>query len=342
MAYEVTLLPGDGIGPEVVAAAVKVLEATGVAFRWDRQEAGLLAFELAGEPMPDATLDSIARTKLALKGPLTTPVGTGFRSVNVRLRQRFDLYANVRPAVTLPNTKGPFTGIDLVLYRENTEDLYSGIEYFDERNQIADSLARLSRRGCERIVRFAFEDARKRGRKRMSLVHKANILKVTGGLFLSVGRQIAPEFPDIQFDDRIVDNMAMQLVLHPHEYDCLVTTNLFGDILSDLMSGLVGGLGLTGAANIGDESAIFEAVHGSAPDIAGKGIANPTALVRSGEMMLQHLGETAAAEAVGRALHDHYADGQHLTSDLGGTTSTTEFADRLAARVAKLVEGEKV
>jgi isocitrate dehydrogenase (NAD+) len=339
MAYAVTLIPGDGIGPEVTAAAVKVLEATGVAFAWDRQEAGLLAFELHGEPMPDATLDSIGRTKLALKGPLTTPVGTGFRSVNVRLRQRFDLYANVRPAVSLPGTQGPFENIDLVLYRENTEDLYSGIEYFDERNQIADSIARLSRKGCERIVRFAFEDARRRGRKRVTLVHKANILKVTGGLFLAVGRQIAPDYPDIQFDDRIVDNMAMQLVLKPHDYDCLVTTNLFGDILSDLMSGLVGGLGLTGAANIGEESAIFEAVHGSAPDIAGKGIANPTALIRSGEMMLRHLGETAAADAVAGALHAHYAKATHLTSDMGGTASTSEFADRLAERVAKIVTG---
>jgi isocitrate dehydrogenase (NAD+) len=256
--------------------------------------------------------------------------------VNVRLRQRFDLYANVRPAVSLPNTRGPFTGVDLVLYRENTEDLYAGLEFFDERNQIADSIARLSRRGCERIIRFAFEDARKRGRKRVTLVHKANILKVTGGLFLAVGRQVAPEYPDIHFDDRIVDNMAMQLVLNPHQYDCLVTTNLFGDILSDLMSGLVGGLGLTGAANIGEDCAIFEAVHGSAPDIAGKGLANPTALVRSGEMMLRYLGEAAAADAVARALHEHYAEGAHLTPDMGGTATTASFADRLAERVAAL------
>jgi isocitrate dehydrogenase (NAD+) len=235
--------------------------------------------------------------------------------------------------VSLPGTQGPFKDIDLMLYRENTEDLYAGIEYFDERNQIADSIARLTRRGCQRIVRFAFEDARRRGRRRVTLVHKANILKVTGGLFLSVGREIAPEYPDIEFDDRIVDNMAMQLVLNPHQYDCLVTTNLFGDILSDLMSGLVGGLGLTGAANIGDESAIFEAVHGSAPDIAGKGIANPTALIRSGEMMLRHIGETAAADALSQALHAHYAEGTQLTRDMGGKTSTSEFAARLAERV---------
>ena len=334
MRHHVTLIPGDGIGPEVTAAAVRVLEATGVEFEWDRQEAGLLAFEVHGEPMPDAVLRSIERTRLALKGPLGTPVGTGFRSVNVRLRQTFDLFANVRPATTLPGVKVPFEGIDLILYRENTEDLYAGIEYFDERNQIADSIARLTRRGCERIVRFAFDDARRRGRRRVTLVHKANILKVTGGLFLSVGREIAPEYPDIQFDDRIVDNMAMQLVLNPSQYDCLVTTNLFGDILSDLMSGLVGGLGLTGAANIGEECAIFEAVHGTAPDIAGKGLANPTALIRSGEMLLRHVGENEAADRLAGALHAHYAGGEHLTADMGGPASTSEFGEHLARRVA--------
>ena len=333
MAHAVTLIPGDGIGPEVTAATVRVLESTGVEFQWDRQDAGLLAFELHGEPMPDAVLESIGRTRLALKGPLGTPVGVGFRSVNVRLRQRFDLFANVRPATTLPGVKVPFDGVDLILYRENTEDLYAGIEYFDERNQIADSIARLTRKGCEKIVRFAFDDARRRGRKRITLVHKANILKVTGGLFLSVGREIAPDYPDIQFDDRIVDNMAMQLVLNPSQYDCLVTTNLFGDILSDLMAGLVGGLGLTGAANIGDDCAIFEAVHGTAPDIAGKGLANPTALIRSGEMMLRHIGEAAAADAIARALKEHYAAGEHLTPDMGGETSTSEFGARLAERV---------
>ncbi len=338
MAYEATLLPGDGIGPEVIDAAVAVVEATGVAFDWDRQQAGIGAYEATGDPLPQETIDSIARTRLALKGPLTTPVGTGFRSINVGLRQHFDLYANVRPAISLPNTGAPFDGIDLILYRENTEDLYAGIEYFDEKNQIADSIARLSRRGCEKIVRFAFEDAQRRGRSRMSLVHKANILKVTGGLFLSVGRDIAPEYPEIDFDDRIVDNMAMQLVIRPHEYDCLVTTNLFGDILSDLMSGLVGGLGVTGAANFGDDCAIFEAVHGSAPDIAGQGIANPTAVIRSSEMMLEHLGERKAAAAIRDALHQVYSDRQSLTSDLGGSASTAEFGATLAARVRERME----
>jgi len=335
MAYPVTLLPGDGIGPEVVAAAILVLEATGVEFEWDEQEAGMTAFEKTGNPLPQAVLDSIERTRLALKGPLTTPAGDGFRSVNVRLRQHFDTFANVRPAKSLPNTQGPFDGIDLILYRENTEGLYAGIEYFDERNQIADSIARVTRRGSENIIRYAFEDAVRRGRKRLTLVHKANILKKTGGMFLAIGHEIAQDYPAIEFDDRIVDNMAMQLVIHPDRYDCIVTTNLFGDILSDLISGLVGGLGVTGGANIGDDCAIFEAVHGSAPDIAGKGIANPTAIIQSGEMLLRHLGEIAAADAVAEALYAVYAEGTNLTADLGGPSSTSEFAGHLADRVVK-------
>ena len=337
MAYPATLLPGDGIGPEVIAAAVRVLEATGIEFEWDEQEAGMAAFERAGDPLPQAVLDSIDKTHLALKGPLTTPVGTSFRSVNVRLRQHFDTYANVRPAKSLPNTHGRFDGLDFILYRENTEGLYAGIEYFDERNQIADSIARITRRGSERIIKFAFEDAVRRGRKRLTLVHKANILKLTSGMFLEIGREMAKDYPAIEFDDRIVDNMAMQLVIHPNRYDCIVTTNLFGDILSDLMSGLVGGLGVTGAANIGDDCAIFEAVHGSAPDIAGKGIANPTAIIRSGEMLLRHLGETDAAEDVASALHTVYTEGTKLTTDLGGSSSTSEFAGYLADCISEPV-----
>ena len=333
MAYAATLIPGDGIGPEVTAATVRVLEATGVAFEWDEQPAGVGAFEETGDALPDATVASIERTRLALKGPLTTPVGTGFRSINVRLRQHFDCYANVRPCETLPNTRGPFEGVDLMLYRENTEGLYAGIEYFDERNQIADSINRITRRGSERIIRYAFEDAKRRGRKRLTLVHKANILKQSSGMFLAVGRELAGDYPEIEFDDRIIDNMAMQLVIRPGEYDAVVTTNMFGDILSDLMSGLVGGLGVTGSANVGDDCALFEAVHGSAPDIAGQGIANPTALVRSGEMMLRYLGEDAAAEAIRQALHDVYAEGTSLTRDLGGEASTSEFGERLAERV---------
>ncbi len=339
MAYSATLIPGDGIGPEVVDAAVQVLEATGVAFEWDRQEAGMGAFEDTGDPLPQATLDSIERTRLAFKGPLTTPVGTGFRSINVRIRQHFDLYANVRPCETLPNTHGPFEDVDLLLYRENTEGLYAGIEYFDERNQIADSINRITRTGSERIIRYAFEDAIRRGRKRLTLVHKANILKESSGMFLAIGREIAPDFPDLVFDDRIIDNMAMQLVIHPGQYDAIVTTNMFGDILSDLMSGLVGGLGVTGSANIGADCAVFEAVHGSAPDIAGQGIANPTAVVRSGEMMLTYLGEDAAAEAVRRALHDVYSDPSTLTRDLGGTATTAAFGESLADRVRAHMAG---
>ncbi|MDX1438883.1 MAG: isocitrate/isopropylmalate family dehydrogenase [Rubricoccaceae bacterium] len=338
MPYPVTLIPGDGIGPEVISAAVQVIEATGVDFDWDEQHAGLGAFEATGDPLPQAVLDSIGRTRLALKGPLTTPVGTGFRSINVRIRQHFDLFANVRPAQSLPNTHGPFDGLDILLYRENTEGLYQGIEYFDERNQIADSIARITRKGSERIIRFAFEDATRRGRKKLTLVHKANILKQTGGMFLSIGREIAAEYPHITFDDRIVDNMAMQLVMYPEKYDCIVTTNLFGDILSDLMAGLVGGLGVTGAANIGADCAVFEAVHGSAPDIAGKGIANPTAIIRSCEMMLRHIGEVEAADALARSIYSVYEEGTYLTADLGGTASTREFADHLANRVqAELV-----
>ena len=333
MAYPATLIPGDGIGPEVVAATVEVLEATGVVFEWDEQAAGLSAFETTGNPLPEATIASVERTRLALKGPLTTPVGKGFSSINVALRRHFELYANIRPAVTLPNVGGPFEGVDLVLYRENTEGLYSGLESWDAENQVAESTARVTRTGAERIIRFAFEDARRRGRKRLTLVHKANILKQTSGLFLRIGREIAPEFSDIAFDDRIVDNMAMQLVIRPGDYDCIVTTNLFGDILSDLISGLVGGLGMTGSGNVGADCQIYEAVHGSAPDIAGKGIANPTALVRSGEMLLRALGETAAADAIDAALVGLYTGRTGLTGDLGGTATTAQFASDLASRV---------
>jgi isocitrate dehydrogenase (NAD+) len=337
MAYAITLLPGDGIGPEVVRATLRVLEATGVAFEWDEQPAGMAAYEAGGDPLPEPVLASIRETKVALKGPLTTPVGTGFRSANVTLRQRLDLYASVRPAVSLPNTRSRFEGVDLLIFRENTEGLYAGIEYFDERNQIADSIARVTRRGSERIIRFAFDQAEKLGRKQLTLVHKANILKKTGGMFLEIGRDEAARHPSIEFNDRIVDNMAMQLVVYPERYDCIVTTNLFGDILSDLAAGLVGGLGVTGGANIGDDFAVFEAVHGSAPDIAGQGKANPTAMIRSAEMMLRHLGERAAADAVRDVIYEVYAEGTVLTGDLGGSATTDQFADALAERVAQKV-----
>jgi isocitrate dehydrogenase (NAD+) len=337
MSYAITLLPGDGIGPEVTRATLRVLEATGLSFEWEEHRAGMAAFEAGSDPLPPEAIESIVRTKVALKGPLTTPVGTGFRSANVGLRQKLDLYASVRPCVSLPNTRSRFEGVDLIIFRENTEGLYAGIEYFDERNQIADSIARVTRQGSERIIRFAFDQAKKLGREQVTLVHKANILKETGGMFLDIGRQIARDYPEITFNDRIVDNMAMQLVVYPEHYDCIVTTNLFGDILSDLAAGLVGGLGVTGGANIGDEYAVFEAVHGSAPDIAGQGKANPTALIRSAEMMLRHLGEKAAADAVGQAIYEIYAEGTHLTGDLGGSASTDSFADALAEKVAQRV-----
>ncbi len=334
MAHFVTLIPGDGIGPEVSAAALVVLEATGVKIRWERHDAvGAAALAEHGTPLPEPVIESIRRNGVALKGPVTTPVGKGFRSVNVQLRQALDLFANLRPCRTLPGITTPFSDVDLVIFRENTEGLYSGIENYDARLEIADSIARITRRGSRRIIRFAFEYARSRGRRMVTLVHKANILKLSTGMFLEEGRNLAADYPDIEFSDRIIDNMAMQLVLAPERYDCIVTTNLFGDILSDLCAGLVGGLGTVPGANIGDDVAVFEAVHGSAPDIAGRGIANPTALIRSAVMMLSHLGEDEAAAAVDAAIVGAYAEGQYLTQDVGGTCSTMEFAHGLADRI---------
>ncbi|MBO6576585.1 MAG: isocitrate/isopropylmalate dehydrogenase family protein [Rhodothermales bacterium] len=335
MAHHITLIPGDGIGPEVTEATVKVLEATGCSFNWDVQDqVGVAAMDSHGVPLPETVLESIRTNQVALKGPVTTPVGKGFKSVNVQLRQKLDLYANVRPAKSLPGLDTPFKDVDMVIFRENTEGLYSGLESYDERHDIADSIARISKAGSERIVRFAFDYAKRQGRRQVTVVHKANILKLTSGMFLRVAREVAPAYPSVEFNDRIVDNMCMQLVVRPHKYDCIVTTNLFGDILSDLAAGLVGGLGVIAGANIGDEYAVFEAVHGSAPDIAGQNKANPTALIRSAEMMLRHLEEFAAADALHAGLIDHYTEGKHLTGDLGGSASTTEFADRLADRVA--------
>lgn len=342
MTHTITLIPGDGIGPEVSQAAVHVVEATGVSVEWVRKEAGLTAIEQGSVgPLPDAVLESVKATRVALKGPLTTPVGKGFKSVNVSLRQKLDLYANVRPARTHAGISTPFKDVDLTLFRENTEGLYSGIETYDERLEIADATARVTKAGSERIVRFCFEYARKNGHKRVTLVHKANILKITSGLFLRVGEEIAPEYPDIEFEDRIVDNMCMQLVMYPERYDCIVTTNLFGDILSDLAAGLVGGLGVVAGANIGDNYAIFEAVHGSAPDIAGKKIANPTALIQSAELMLRHLGESVAAGAVRSALAETLRERRTLTRDLGGSASTMEFAEAVAARTSALIQSGK-
>jgi isocitrate dehydrogenase (NAD+) len=335
MAHRVTLLPGDGIGPEVVEAALHVLSATGVEIAWERCETiGAAAVDAVGTALPDDVLETIRSTKVALKGPITTPVGKGFKSVNVQLRQKLDLYASLRPCKSLPGVKTPFENVHLIIFRENTEGLYSGIENYDERLEIADSIARITRRGSSRIIRFCFEYARRHGYRKVTLAHKANILKITSGMFLQIGRDMAAEYPDVEFNDRIIDNMCMQLVMRPAEYQCIVTTNLFGDILSDLAAGLVGGLGVVAGANIGDEFAVFEAVHGSAPDIAGRGIANPTALIRTGEMLLRHLGETQAADAVQSALYATFAEGRCLTGDLGGTASTMQFADCVARRVA--------
>lgn len=338
MAHAITLLPGDGIGPEVTEATVQVIEAAGVEVDWDRHRVlGKTAVERGRPALPPDVIDSITSTGVALKGPVTTPVGQGFTSVNVQLRQRLDLYANVRPCKSLPGLNTPFENTDLIIFRENTEGLYSGIEYFDERLEIADSIARVTRQGSERIIRFAFEYARANGRDHVTLAHKANILKKTSGLFLDIGRDIAAEYPEIQFDDEIIDALCMQLVMNPGDYDCIVSTNLFGDILSDLTAGLVGGLGVTAGANIGDEYAVFEAVHGSAPDIAGKNVANPTALLKSAVMMLRHIDETAAADAIDATLRDMYQDGSVLTADVGGSASTSEFAEAVAHRVADRV-----
>lgn len=339
MTHRVTLLPGDGIGPEVVDATLHVLEATGIAFDWDRfDKVGASAIEEFGTPLPEHILESIRENKVALKGPITTPVGTGFRSVNVALRQRLDLYANVRPCRSLPGIETPFKDVELIIFRENTEGLYSGIENYDPRLEIADSIARITRSGSLRIIRFCFEYARKHDRRQVTLVHKANILKQTSGMFLHLGRELAASYPEIEFNDRIIDNMCMQMVMRPQRYDCIVTTNLFGDILSDLCAGLVGGLGVVSGANIGDDCAVFEAVHGSAPDIAGQNKANPTALIRTAEMMLRHLGETGVADVIQEELHDIYREGTHLTGDVGGNNTTSGFGEYLAERVAKKIK----
>jgi len=339
MAHQLTLLPGDGIGPEVTEAAVNVIEATGVDIEWDRHRViGATAVERGRPALPPDIVDSIQERGTALKGPVTTPVGQGFTSVNVQLRQRLDLYANVRPATSLEGLATPFDDVDLIIFRENTEGLYSGIEYYDDRLEIADSIARVTKRGSERIIRFCFEYARAHGRDHVTLAHKANILKKTSGLFLDIGREVAAEYPEIEFDDSIIDNLCMQLVTRPDEYDCIVSTNLFGDILSDLTAGLVGGLGVTPGANIGDELAVFEAVHGSAPDIAGQNVANPTAMIRTAAMMLRHVGEEEAAGAINQGLFAMYRDGDVLTPDVGGDATTSEFADALADRVAQNVQ----
>jgi isocitrate dehydrogenase (NAD+) len=338
MTYEVTLIPGDGIGPEITAQTVRILEATGLQFIWDEELAGMAAVDATGTPLPDATVESIRKNRIALKGPLTTPVGTGFRSVNVGLRKEFELFANIRPAKSIV-PGGRFDDIDIVLVRENLEGLYIGVEHFvqvgDDPRAVAESMAIVTRMGCERIIRYAFEYAIKHGRRKVTIVHKANILKMVSGLFLEVGRAVAQEYEGrVEASDMIVDNTAMQLVLRPEQFDVMVTTNMFGDILSDEVSGLVGGLGLAPGANIGTKAAIFEAVHGSAPDIAGKGVANPSAQILAAAMMLDHLGELERAERVRQAVVDTIVRDNVRTRDLGGTASTLEFGSAVARRVA--------
>jgi len=334
MKTQATLIEGDGIGPEVVAAAVRAIEATGAEISWERQAAGAGAVATHGAPLPEATLDSIRRTRLCLKGPLATPIGGGYSSVNVALRREFDLYANVRPARTFAGLPARYDKVDLVLVRENTQGEYSGIEhYIDPSRNAAEAISIITRHGCDRIVRFAFEYARANQRKLVTLVHKANILKMTSGLFLEVGREIAKTYPDIAFTDLIVDNTAMQLVRDPSRFDVIVTTNLFGDILSDEMAGLVGGLGVTPGANIGEDAAIFEAVHGSAPDIAGKGVANPVALLQAATLMLEHVGLDPLAAQIRKAIDATVLEAGIRTRDLGGHASTKEFTEAIIARL---------
>jgi len=316
MAYRVTLIPGDGTGPEIVTATRRVLEATGVQFEWDIQEAGADVMDQFGTPLPDVVLDSIRANKVALKGPITTPVGTGFRSVNVAIRKALDLFANLRPAWTMQGIPVCHQNVDLVVVRENTEGLYAGIEHDVIPDQAAESIRIITRKGSERIVRFAFDYARDNGRHKVTAVHKANILKATDGLYLKVAREVAQHYPDIEFNDRIVDNMCMQLTQRPGEYDVLVCPNLFGDILSDLCSGLVGGLGVVPGANFGQEIAVFEPVHGSAPKYTGQNKVNPTATILSGVLMLRHLGEMQAAQRVQDAVATVIRQGKSVTYDL--------------------------
>ena len=333
MSYAVTLIPGDGIGPELAEAARHVLEATGIEFEWDVQEAGEATIAGEGTPLPDRVIESIRRNGIAIKGPITTPVGSGFRSVNVALRQALELYANVRPARTMKGVETRFEEVDLIIVRENTEDLYAGIEH-RVGPDAAESIKIITRAASQRIARYAFEYAVKNGRSKVTAVHKANIMKLSDGLFLESCQQVAVEYEGrVAFEDRIVDNMCMQLVQKPELYDVLVLPNLYGDIVSDLAAGLVGGLGVAPGANIGEKAAVFEPVHGSAPKYAGLNKANPTALILSGALMLRHLGELGAADAVESAVREIIAAGETTTYDLGGSAGTREFGEAVAARV---------
>jgi len=322
--HKITLIPGDGIGPEVTNATVRVIEATGIKVEWESFLIGASAIAEYGDPLPMPLIDSIKSNRIALKGPVGTPIGGGFASVNVGLRKKLDLYANLRPVKNLPSIKTRFDNVDLVIVRENTEDLYSGLEH-EVVPGVVESIKIITEKASRRISRFAYEYARKHGRKRVTAIHKANIMKLSDGLFLSCVRDIAKEYPEIQSDDKIVDNACMQLVIHPEKYDVLLLENLYGDIVSDLAAGLVGGLGVVPGANIGENVAIFEAVHGSAPDIAGKNIANPTALLQTAILMLKYIDENEAAERISKAINDVLSEGKVRTPDLGGTSNTTEY-----------------
>ncbi|NNE67383.1 MAG: isocitrate dehydrogenase (NAD(+)) [Pyrinomonadaceae bacterium] len=332
MKHTITLIPGDGIGPEITSAAVRAIEATGVEIEWETQFGGAQALEKFGSTLPDELIDSIKRNKVALKGPMTTPVGKGFTSVNVGLRKALDLYANVRPIKALPNVECRYPELDLVVMRENTESLYAGLEHVVVPG-VVESLKIITEKASTRIARYAFEFAVREGRKKATAMHKANIMKLSDGLFLDCFYKVAEDFPEIEADDKIIDNACMQLVMRPEQFDVIVMENLYGDIVSDLCAGLIGGLGLAPGANIGEEAATFEAVHGSAPDIAGQGIANPTAIMLSGVMMLRHLGEMDAADRMTKAMHDVFREGNIRTPDLGGKASTAEFATAVIEKI---------
>ena len=334
MTHTITLIPGDGIGPEVTEAVVRILKASGVSIQWESHDAGVVAFERTGQTLPVDLIDSVRRNKVALKGPVTTPIAQGFTSVNVGLRKALDLYANLRPVWNLPGVDARFQGVDMVIVRENTEDLYAGLEH-EVVPGVVESLKIITERASTRIAHFAFQHAHKHGRRRVTAIHKANIMKMSDGLFLESIRRVAPQYADIAYDERIVDAACMHLVMHPEQFDVLLLPNLYGDIVSDLCAGLVGGLGVVPGANLGTEIAVFEAVHGSAPDIAGKNLANPTALLLSALMMLRHIGESAAADRIMQALGRVLSAGTTVTRDLGGTATTTEFTSEVCRQIER-------
>lgn len=334
MTQRITVIKGDGIGPDIVDSAIQILDKVGCDFEYDFADAGLMALEKHGELLPSETLDLIAKNKVTLKGPLTTPVGEGFTSINVSLRKKFGLYANLRPVTSFKGTKARYEDIDIITVRENTQGMYSGLgQVVSEDGQEAEALSKITREGAERIVTFAYELAQREGRKKITAVHKANILKSTSGLFLKVAREVGERFPDIQSEEMIVDNTCMQLVMNPHQFDVIVTTNLFGDILSDLCAGLVGGLGMAPGANIGTDCAIFEAVHGSAPDIAGQNLANPTSVILASVQMLEYLNMPEKAEKIRQAITEVIESGDRTTKDLGGESGTSDFTQAVLERL---------